>query len=199
MEIAKETREVEMTASNKVDMLEEVLAYADAENRWVRLYFDKVRFPNGKQGRFNRIVEGAANAGVAILPYTKSQIGLVRQFRYPVSEEVWEIPRGFADTSDLEANARRELVEETNLQPASLRNLGQVHPNSGLLSAKVYIFAAHFESPEHSRPNDLDEVSEFRWFPCHKVIEDAAGGAIKDVFTIAALFRAMHLGLLKGS
>lgn len=185
-----------MTVTNKVEMLEEVLL---AENRWIRLYFDRVRFPNGKDGRFNRIVEGAANAGVAILPYTAGEIGLVRQFRYPVSEEVWEVPRGFADTSDLEANARRELVEETNLQPTSLQNLGQVHPNSGLLSAKVFIFAARFESAAPSQPNDSGEVSEFRWFPCRQVIENAANGTIKDAFTITALFRALHLGLVRSS
>jgi len=38
-----------------------------ADNRWVTLYFDDVLFPNGKTGKYNRLVEKGGN-GIVILP-----------------------------------------------------------------------------------------------------------------------------------
>lgn len=43
-----------------IERIEEILEYASPENPWLRLYFDKVRFPNGSEGRYNRVVEGAS-------------------------------------------------------------------------------------------------------------------------------------------
>ena len=42
--------------NDKIRQLEEVIAYSDEENKWIKLYFDKVKFPNGSTGRYNRIV-----------------------------------------------------------------------------------------------------------------------------------------------
>lgn len=33
----------------KVECLEEVVAYAESDNRWCKLRFDRVSFPNGKE------------------------------------------------------------------------------------------------------------------------------------------------------
>lgn len=182
--------------SARIERQEAVLVYSDPENPWVHLYFDRVKWPNGTLGRFNRIVEGKTNAGVAVLPIAGAMVGLIRQFRYPIDEEVWEIPRGFSDTTVAAGDAARELKEETGLAAKQLIPLGQIHPNSGLLSATVLLFAAVCDNKDVAQPVDTDEVIEFKWFPTSWVFTEAAEGRIKDAFTIAALFRAHRANLL---
>jgi ADP-ribose pyrophosphatase len=181
----------------RIERSEEVLVYSDPENPWVRVYFDRVKWPDGRLGRYNRVVEGQTNAGVAILPIAGRYIGLVRQYRYPVGEEVWEIPRGYCDTDDAKNDALRELEEETGLKAPTLRSLGMVHPNSGVLAATVSLFAAIFAHAHRSHPQSIGEVLEFKWLPTEWVLTEATEGRIKDAFTLSALFRAQRAGLLK--
>jgi ADP-ribose pyrophosphatase len=180
----------------RIERIEEILAYSEADNPWVRVYFDRVRWPDGRVGRYNRIVEGRTNAGVAILPIADRYIGLVRQFRYPVGEEVWEIPRGYCDTDDAQKDALRELEEETGLKAPTLRPLGVLHPNSGVLATTVSLFAAILAQAHQTVPRSTGEVTEFKWLPTPQVLTDAAEGRIKDAFTLSALFRAQAVGLL---
>jgi len=74
---------------NQIITIEERLVYSDVKNKWVKLYFDRVRFPNGKDGYYNKIVESEGKEGVVILPIAQGHIGLVRQFRYPISADVY--------------------------------------------------------------------------------------------------------------
>ena len=183
---------------HKIQRLLEVLAYSEPTNRWVKVYFDHVRFPNGFEGRYNRIIEGNGTPGVAILPLRNNTVGLVRQDRYPIEREVWEIPRGFGDSGDQFADARREIEEETGLVPCELIKLGVVHPNSGLLASAVNIFAA-LCTEDHLREvaRSLDgEVIEFRWFAVSDVFDHIKGGYITDAFTIVAITHARLKGLV---
>ena len=50
-----------------------------ADNRWVTLYFDDVLFPNGKTGKYNRLVEKGGN-GIVILPYRFFFMGTAPRF-----------------------------------------------------------------------------------------------------------------------
>src|SRR5262245_14760363 len=112
---------------SKIRTVKKQLVYSDPDNPWVKLYFDHVKFPDGTAGRYNRVVEGTGDPGVAILPISTAGIGLVRQYRYAIADHVWEIPRGYGDSADLGAEARRELLEETGLRPLELIDLGTIH------------------------------------------------------------------------
>ncbi len=181
--------------TRKIERIEEVLAYEEEENPWVKLYFDRVRFPDGCEGRYNRIVEGRRQAGVAILPFREGEVGLVRIFRYAIGDEVWEIPRGYSTGDDLLQDARRELQEETGLTPARVVDLGLVHPSSAVLASVVRLLGAY--CPDEQSGEALDqEVSEFRWFSTTEVRSMIDSGAIMDSFTLAAMLRADQRGLL---
>ena len=43
--------------TNKIERLEVILVYSDLQSPWVKLYFDSVQFPDGRKGRYNRVVE----------------------------------------------------------------------------------------------------------------------------------------------
>jgi ADP-ribose pyrophosphatase YjhB (NUDIX family) len=104
--------------AHPVRCLEPITAYAEPANKWIALRFDRVRFPSGAVGRHNVVVEFGARAGrpgVCILPITPDRhILFLKQYRYPVREWSWEIPRGGPELgrSPLQ-QAIAELEEET--------------------------------------------------------------------------------------
>jgi 8-oxo-dGTP pyrophosphatase MutT (NUDIX family) len=172
---------------------QEILVF---ENNWVRVYFDRVSADDPKVQRYTRIVESDGKSGVAILPIWKDLIGLVHVFRYPIGREVWEIPRGFGESNDVLMDAKRELEEETGLFAPKFCDLGLIHPNSGLLSSSVRLFAAVFQSNAgDTKPKD-SEVIEFKWFQVDKVYEMIRAGQLADGFAMAAIFRALQERLL---
>lgn len=190
-----------MTLENqgeRIEMLEEVRAYHDATNPWVTVFFDRVRFPNGREGFYNRIVEVGGRTGVVILPLSAGMVGLVRQYRYPISQGVWEIPRGFGESGIPKQDMLMEMMEETGLEVESFHCLGSMYPNSGLLASSVEIFAVtvkHASSDDRQQKED-GEISEFQWVPVQNVLEMVLSGAITDSFTMCAILRAQVHGIL---
>lgn len=182
--------------NDKIKQLEEVIAYSDKENVWIKLYFDKVRFPNGSTGRYNKIVEKDGKPGAAILPIRNGTVGLVNQYRYPIDRFLWEIPRGFGESYDTLEEAKRELEEETGFVAEQATDLGIVHPNSGILTSEIYLFAVVLDRAQRQSELLDDEVSEFRWFTIESVYTQIAEAKITDVFTICAIFRARERGLI---
>lgn len=182
----------------RIERLEERLVYSDSQNPWVKLYFDRVQFPDGHEGYYNRIVESEGRRGVAVLPISNISAGLVRQFRYSVGQELWEIPRGFGDRENVREEASRELQEETGLkiEPEMLIDLGLIHPNSGLLASEVQLFAAKCEgAPKAGAPRDA-EISQFHWFPLVEVLSLIGTGKITDAFTLCAVLRAKERSII---
>ena len=179
--------------NHEIKCAEEILVF---ENKWLTVYFDRVSAANPKIQRYTRIVESSGKTGVAIVPIWKDRLGLVRVFRYPIHAEVWEIPRGFGESNDVLADAKRELEEETGLVGLEFRDLGSIHPNSGVLSSSVQLFAAicHVD-PRNTKPKD-SEVSEFKWFQVGEVYEMIRRGQLSDGFALAAIFRSLQEQLL---
>lgn len=170
------------------------LVYADPANPWVSVYFDEVEWPDGRRGRYNRVVEGSGHPGVAILPILADSIGLIQVDRYPVGLRVWEIPRGFGEGPDADVEARRELNEETGWQASELIRLGDVHLNSGLLAGSVTVFAALVDEDSGRRSDD--EALCVSTFSVAEVKEAIRQGFIHDAVTTTALLLAEVHGLL---
>ena len=169
-----------------VKKLEEILV---DENPWLKHYYDHVRFPDGTEGRYNRIVEGNENRGIVILPLNfKKELGLVKLYRYPIQLWQWELPRGFGENNlTAEDNAIRELEEEMNMQAEKLVVLGSIFPNSGLLASEVDIFVA-YNVKGISKMGDMEKgmIKDIKFFKINQIKEMVCNGIIKDGFTIAA-------------
>lgn len=68
---------------------------------------------------------------------------MVKQFRYPVMEELLEIPGGFVEPGEQEGQAIvRELLEETGYAFSSLYLLGSTCANPGVLNNYTYMYLA---------------------------------------------------------
>jgi ADP-ribose pyrophosphatase len=171
------------------------LAYTDPENPHVSVYYDDVEWPDGRPGRYNRIVEGEGHPGVGVLPIHAEGIGLVRVDRYPVGRRLWEIPRGFGECPDAAEDARRELAEETGWQARELIRLGAVFSNSGLLSGQVELFAAMVgdATPE---PDGL-EITDVAIFSEADIRIGLVEGRLPDAITQSALLLASMRKLIR--
>jgi len=82
--------------------------------------------------------------GVGIIPITKdNKILMVRQYRYPMEEELLEIPAGkLDDGEDPFECAVRELSEETGCTAGRYVDLGTMYPSPGFCRETLYLYLA---------------------------------------------------------
>ena len=102
---------------------------------------DEVELPNGKTSTREWINHPGAVCCVPILPDGK--IALIRQYRYPVQEEMIELPAGKLDRGEEpEKCAVRELEEEIGYYPSKLTFLTHIHPAIGFANEKMWLYLA---------------------------------------------------------
>jgi len=82
--------------------------------------------------------------GVGIVAVTNdNKVLMVRQYRYPMGEEVLEIPAGKLEYGeDPFECAVRELSEETGCTAGRYVDLGVIYPSPGYCAEKLYIYLA---------------------------------------------------------
>lgn len=173
------------------------VVYADPDNPFIEVFRDTLELPDGRQVRYNRVVENRGRDGVVIMPVRDDAIGLVAQYRYPVDALSWELPRGYSEGGSSIDNAMRELCEETGFAPAAeaFVDLGEIYPNSGILATVVHAYAVAIAPEVSARIRDTQEVSRFRWFGRSAFERAVADGTIRDAFTLAAVSKARAMGV----
>ena len=104
--------------------------------RVIRVTLDTVRLENGHTST-REVVHH--HGGACIMPVTDDgEIYMVRQFRYALGEEVWELPAGkLEQDEDPFAAAKRELEEECGLTADEYTSLGVLYPTVGYDSEKI--------------------------------------------------------------
>src|SRR3954451_11291390 len=113
---------------------------------------------------------------VVVLPLLDDQrILLIRNKRYAVGQILLELPAGTLEKNEDPMNcAGRELLEETGYLAGRLKPLGNFFSSPGILSEKLYAFAAY--DLEH-KATALEEGEEIEISP---VPFDDAVQMIKD-------------------
>jgi len=178
--------------TDEITRIAERAVYA---NRFVTVYDDDVRFSDGRDGRYVRVVQSGGKPGVVTLPLAAGSAALVRVYRYAPGRHEWGLPRGMAHGGNPEATARQELTEELGAPPAQLSALGTMTPDSGILASVVHLYAATYPAPV-SAPRDTVEVTAVRWVPVPELLAAIASGDVTDGFTLAAVCRALCCGIL---
>lgn len=105
------------------------------------LVIDEVEYPSGNKG----IREVAQHPGgaVAVPLLNDGTIVLVRQFRYPMKQYLYELPAGKLNIGeDPKLCAARELEEETGYIAGSLKKLISIYTTPGFCSEQLHIFLA---------------------------------------------------------
>jgi len=119
----------------------------------------------------------------------KKRILLVRQYRLPARQYLWELPAGSLDPGEKPLQtARRELAEETGYRAKKWTKLAEFYPSPGFLSEKMTIYVATGLTAGEAKPME-DERIETRWFTEKEVDEMLRSGKIKDAKTNVGFLR----------
>ena len=162
------------------------------DGRVVHLYRDKVELPRGVTSEREYIKHVGA---VCILPLTDDgQVVLERQYRYPFSDVLVEIPAGKLDhaNEDLREAALRELREETGIVPRELIDIGEYYGSPAIVGERIRMFLARGLS-FGERELDEDEFLEVFTMPLSQAVEEVVAGNIPDGKTQTAILKVAHI------
>ena len=81
---------------------------------------------------------------VVILPIIDAhRIVMIRNYRYTVGQELWELPAGTAEPNEAAIEtARRELEEETGYRAGTMTPLTEFYTSPGVLTERMFAFVA---------------------------------------------------------
>jgi ADP-ribose pyrophosphatase len=125
---------------------------------------------------------------VVVLPFLDERtILLIRNKRYAISQILVELPAGTLEKGEAPMNcAGRELLEETGYLAARMKTIGNFYTSPGVMSEKMYAFAAYDLEKASST---LEEGEEIEVVPTAfaEAIDMIRTGQIQDGKTIATL------------
>ena len=152
---------------------------------------DEVRLPNGTTSIREWIKHPGAVCIIPCLPDNK--IALIRQYRYPLQQEMIELPAGKLDKNEIpEKCAMRELEEEIGYRAEKLTFLTNIHPAIGFADEVMGIYLAENLIKTASN-QDEDEFLELIPTPLEKAVKMVWDGVITDVKTIIGILWAKRL------
>jgi ADP-ribose pyrophosphatase len=125
-------------------------------------------------------------------------IALMRQYRYSLDDELWEIPAGTlngvetngrmsASESPLEC-ARRELLEETGYEAERIEPLIDCYTMPGSNDEVIHLYAAYGLTRKEQDLDIGEMIFEVREFSVDEIWEMIRSGQIRDAKTLIGLF-----------
>jgi ADP-ribose pyrophosphatase len=127
---------------------------------------------------------------VGILPLIeKDKIILIKQFRFPIRKEIWEIPAGKLKPKEKpEIGAKRELREETGYEAKELIKIGEFYLSPGYSTEYMYLFLAKNLKKGKEDLDKEEKIKEVRVFSKKEIEKMIKLRKIVDAKTILALF-----------
>jgi len=161
------------------------------KGRFLDVRRDIVTLPNNATSTREWIKHPGA---VCIIPkLSNDTIALIRQYRYPVSKEMIELPAGKLDNNESPKEcAQRELEEEIGYKSNKLTFVTNIHPAIGFADEVMSLYFA--ENLVKTTVNlDPDEFLEIMPTKLKKAVEMVWSGTITDVKTIIGILWAERL------
>lgn len=163
--------------------------------RIINVHVDTVELPNGNRS-LREVVDHPGGVCVAALT-DDNELLFVRQYRYPYSEVILELPAGKLEpgSTPLE-NGKRELLEETGAEGEGYISLGKLYPTPGYCGEIIHMYACHVHNLGNQNP-DEDEFLEVQRIPLKKAVAMVLNNQIADAKTQTAILKT-HLLIQRG-
>jgi ADP-ribose pyrophosphatase len=126
------------------------------------------------------------------------QVLLIRQYRHPVGQLLWEIPAGIRDVDGEHprTTAERELLEEAGYRARDWYMLADFFSSPGITSERLLVFLARDLTwvPESERGGHIPRHEEatllVRWAPLSEVVGHFLAGDLHNGVTAVGILSA---------
>lgn len=137
----------------------------------------------------NRYLEVRGHgSGAVIIPFVGESILFERHYRVATDEFSWELPRGFGEPNETDAEtARRELREETGLLADDVTVISRIHADAGIMNDDIAVVATRSGSIDYLTPEHSWESMGFALVPVAELDDFIAEAGVNDAITLAAL------------
>ena len=161
------------------------------DGKIIKVQVDQALLPDGHQA-LREVCRHPG--GVAVLALTEEgTVYLVRQFRYPLGEELLELPAGKLEYGeDPFLAGQRELSEETGLEARAWVDLGKIYSSPGFCDEKIHLYFARDLIRKESHL-DEEEFLDVETMPLSELVEKCCSGEISDGKTVAAVLKVQAL------
>ena len=148
---------------------------------------DTVKMRNGRTVTVDIVRHSKS---VVLVPVPEpGHVILVKQYRYAVNADLWELPAGSVDEGESpEQAARRECHEEVGLVPQTIVRLSAMYPTPGYCDEEMIFFrCSGLEKTDEQAHVDEDEDIEAKTFELREAREMVRRGEIVDMKTVVGL------------
>ena len=158
------------------------------DGKLLKVRSDTVRLPDGGAAEREWIDHPGAVAVIALTD--AGELVMERQFRYPLSRDMIEIPAGKIDPGeDPLATAKRELMEETGYSAAEWSHVATIHLAIGYSNEHIEIYLAKGLEAKKAKLDD-EEFLEVFTLPLATALAWVRDGRITDAKSVSSLFWA---------
>ena len=124
---------------------------------------------------------------VVIIPYDKGDLYLIKQYRYPTGEYLYEVPAGTIEKGENpEDCALRELKEETGLDASYIQELFSAYLVPGYSNEKAHFYLATGLKMGKMNPEKGEEITLIRT-TMSEALKMVDKGLIRDAKTLLAI------------
>jgi len=159
-------------------------------NRKFSFVSEKITLPNGIDAEMAFVRHPGSTVIVPV--FEDGSVGLIKQFRHPVNQYLYEIPAGTMNPGEMPQNcAKRELEEETGYAAGQLIALGWTFLLPAYSDECSYVYLAE-KLTKTAQKLDPDEIIEVFQFSMQEIQDMIDRDEIVDALSILAIYRAMR-------